>query len=188
MHAFILMPACVGAPHALRPGIAQVSEQFVRVSYPIAQGHEASEEGEHKDGWGYEYLQLLACQRAGRTNAFSATCSACWLMGQSTFWALPPIPRGARSTSCFPPNRRGGEVPQPRACRRHVAGSDKSAGTSGEEARRHCQRAPGAAHTSLDRARGALDIGAMVRRLGRHRAKARTGPARRGRHAERARK
>lgn len=137
---------------------------------------------------GYEYLQLLACQRAGRTNAFSATCSACWLMGQSTFWALPPIPRGARSTSCFPPNRRGGEVPQPRACRRHVAGSDKSAGTSGEEARRHCQRAPGAAHTSLDRARGALDIGAMVRRLGRHRAKARTGPARRGRHAERARK
>lgn len=124
LHAFILMPACVGAPHALRPGIAQVSEQFVRVGYPIAQGHEASEEGEHKDAWGYEYLQLLACHTSWRYECVYGVFSdllgmladgpinllgiTSYTEGRTEHFLFSTKPQGRRSTtaSCVPATRR----------------------------------------------------------------------------------
>ncbi len=45
---------------AALPAFALASEQVVRVGYPIAEGYETGGDGEHKDGWGYDYLQELA--------------------------------------------------------------------------------------------------------------------------------
>ncbi len=56
----LLLVACIAAFLALVPGIARASEQVVRVGYPVAVGYETGGEGEHKEGWGYEYLQMLA--------------------------------------------------------------------------------------------------------------------------------